>query len=52
MRKKAVKVYVPKELEPLILRLEKKLGLSMSDIFLIAFMDYLKEIGMIEETFS
>ena len=50
-RKKVIQVYVPKEAEPLILRLEKELGLSRSDIFFIAFMDYVKEIGLLKTAF-
>jgi len=47
-RRKVIQVYVPKEVEPFILRLERELGLSRSDIFFIAFMDYLKEIGLLK----
>lgn len=50
-RKKVIQVYVPKEVEPFILRLEKELGLSRSDIFFIAFMSYLKEIELLKTAF-
>lgn len=39
----------PKELEDTIVRLEKQLGLSRSQLFLIAFMDYLKKRGLMKE---
>ena len=50
-RRKVIQVYVPKEVEPFILRLEKELGLSKSDMFFIAFMSYLKEIGLLKTVF-
>jgi hypothetical protein len=39
----------PRQLEDTIVRLEKQLGLSKSQLFLIAFMDYLKEKGLMKE---
>jgi hypothetical protein len=45
-------VYIPKELEPLILRVEKKLGVSRSSLLLIALMDYLKELDLLKEAVS
>jgi len=51
VRKKRVNVYIPKELDPFILKLQKSLGLSISDLFLLAFLDYVKEIGLIKRSF-
>jgi hypothetical protein len=53
--KRYIKIQIysyPKELEDTIVRLEKQLGLSQSQLFLIAFMDYLKEKGILKNAFS
>jgi HD-GYP domain-containing protein (c-di-GMP phosphodiesterase class II) len=52
MRKKAVKVYISKELETHILNVGKKLGLSESEVLRFSFLEFMKEIGMLRESFE
>lgn len=42
----------PKELEDTVVRLEKQLGLSHSQLFLIAVMDYAKKKGLLKRRLS
>jgi hypothetical protein len=44
-----ISVRFPRELEPLIVRLEKKLGLSRSEILQTAFMDYWKDWEIVKQ---
>jgi hypothetical protein len=41
--RKAIKVMLPKELEPFIVRLEKLLGRQRGDVLLITLLEYWKE---------
>ena len=50
--KRVVKVYLSKELEPLMLRVEKKLGVGRSELLRIALMDYLKDLDLFKEAVS
>ena len=52
MRKKAVKVYVSKELETHLLNVGNKLGLSESEVLRFSFLEFMKEIGMLRESFE
>jgi hypothetical protein len=52
MRKKAIKVYVSKELEKHLLIVGQKLGLSESEVLRFSFLEFMKEIGMLKETFE
>jgi hypothetical protein len=52
MRKKAVKVYVSKELETHMLNVGRKLGLSESEVLRFSFLEFMKDIGMLRESFE
>jgi len=52
MRKKAVKVYISKELEKHLLIVGKKLGLSESEVLRFSFLEFMKEIGMLKDAVS
>lgn len=49
-REMLIKVYIPKQLVPFLTYLEEKLGMGRSEIFVTAFMDYVKDIGLIKDT--
>jgi hypothetical protein len=45
----AINVYPDKDVEAFIVRLQKRLGLSYSDIFKLALVEYLKKRGLLNE---
>lgn len=52
MRKKAVKVYISKEMETHLLNVGRRLGLSESEVLRLSFLEFMKEIGMMKELFE
>ena len=49
MPRKVVKVYIPKELRPVVEAMAEDLGLSESEILRHAFIKYAEQFGLIDK---
>ena len=49
MPRKVVRVYIPRELKPILEELVEGLGLSESEIFRMAFLEYANKHGLVTE---
>ncbi len=49
MPREVIRVYIPKEMKPLLEHIVDKFGLSESEIFRIAFINYGSKQGLLSE---